>query len=76
MMYDKFKPVELPTELNENSRKTRRAPDKRLPADKLVLGVWDGKHARAYPLDILERAGVIHDTANGQPRLVLWYGPT
>ncbi len=42
----------------------------------MVLGVWDGKHARAYPLDVLEKAGVIHDTAKGQPRLVLWYGPT
>src|SRR5262249_10958056 len=31
---------------------------------------------RAYPLDVLEKAGVIHETANGQPRLVLWYGPT
>ena len=75
-MYEKYKPVDLPTEVNEDSRKSRGPADKRLPADTMVLGVWDGKHARAYPLDVLEKAGVIHDMANGQPRLVLWYGPT
>jgi hypothetical protein len=75
-MYDKYKPVELPTELNEDSLKSRGPADKRLPAETMVLGVWDGKHARAYPLDALEKAGVIHDTADGEPRLVLWYGPT
>jgi hypothetical protein len=75
-MYDKYKPVDLPAEVNEDSRKSRGPADGRLPADTMVLGVWDGKHARAYPLDALEKAGVIHETANGQPRLVLWYGPT
>jgi hypothetical protein len=75
-MYDKYQPVELPTEVNEDSRKSRPPADPRLPADTMVLGVWDGKHARAYPLDVLEKAGVIHDIANGQPRLVLWYAPT
>jgi hypothetical protein len=75
-MDDKYKPVDLPTEVNEDSRKSRGPADKRLPADTMVLGVWDGKQARAYPLDVLEKAGVIHDTANGQPRVVLWYGPT
>jgi hypothetical protein len=76
MMYDKYKPTDLPTTLNEDSRKSRGAADGRLPADTMVLGVWDGRHARAYPLDALEKAGVIHETADGQPRLVLWYGPT
>jgi hypothetical protein len=61
-MYDKYKPVDLPTEVNEDSRKSRTSPDKRLPADTVVLGVWDGKHARAYPLDALEKAGVVHET--------------
>jgi hypothetical protein len=75
-MYDKYKPVDLPTEVNEDSRKSRRPTDERLPADTMVLGVWDGKHARAYPLDALEKAGVVHETVDGQPRLVLWYGPT
>jgi hypothetical protein len=75
-MYDKFNAVEMPTEVDEDSRKSRAPVDKRLPADTIVLGVWDGHGARAYPLDVLEKAGVIHETANGQPRLVLWYGPT
>jgi hypothetical protein len=75
-MVDQYKPVELPTVVQGDSRKSRGPADARLPADMMVLGVWDGKHARAYRLDDLEKAGVIHDTANGQPRLVLWYGPT
>src|SRR5262249_37823537 len=75
-MYDKYKPVDLPTVVTEDSRKSRRPADGRLPADTMVLGVWDGQQARAYPLDLLEQAGVIHDPANGQPRVVLWYGPT
>jgi hypothetical protein len=75
-MSDKFQAVELPTEVNEGSRTSRGPVDRRLPADTMVLGVWDGHGARAYPLDVLEKAGVIHETANGQPRLVLWYGAT
>jgi hypothetical protein len=75
-MYDKFKPVELPADVNEDSSKSRGPADGRLPADTMVLGVWDGKQARAYPLDVLEKSGVIHDTGNGRPRVVFWYGPT
>ena len=76
MMYDKYKPVELPREVNEDSRRTRGTVDKRLPADTPVLGVWDGKQAIAYPLDSLAKAGVIHDLAHGQPRVLFWYEPT
>jgi len=75
-MHDEFKPVELPTIVHADSRKSRGTTDERLPADTPVLGVWDGKQARAYPIEALEKAGVIHDMAGGQPRLVLWYGPT
>jgi hypothetical protein len=75
-MYDKYKPVELPSEVNADSRRSRGRADGRLPADTMVLGVWDGHQARAYPIDALEKAGVIHETVNGQPRIVLWYGPT
>jgi hypothetical protein len=75
-MEDQFRPVELPTAVHQDSVKSRGPADARLPADTPVLGVWDGKHARAYPLDVLEKAGVIHETANGQPRIVFWYGPT
>ena len=75
-MYDKSEPAELPTAVNEDSRRRRPAPDARLPADAQVLGIWDGTHARAYPIDVLEKVGVIHEIAGGQPRIVLWYGPT
>jgi len=76
LMYDKYKPVVLPTEANEDSRRSRGLLDRRLPADTMVLGVWDGTGTRAYPLDELEKVGVVHETFNGQPRLVLWYGST
>jgi hypothetical protein len=75
-MYDKYRPVDLPAGVNEDSRKSRGPADPRLPADTMVLGVWDGKHARAYPLEALAKAGVVHETVDGQPRLVLWHGPT
>jgi hypothetical protein len=75
-MFDKYKPVELPTAVNEDSRKSRGPADKRLPADTMVLGVWDGRHARAYPLDVLAKAGVLYDTVKDQPRVIFWYGPT
>jgi len=75
-MYDKYQPVELPTVLHEDSVMSRGPADPRLPADTPVLGVWDGRQARAYPLEVLQKEGVIHETANGQPRLVLWYAPT
>lgn len=76
MMYDKYKPVDLPTEVNEDARKSRGPPDTRLPADAMVLGVWDGSRARAYPLDELAKVGVVHETFDDQPRLVLWYDAT
>jgi len=71
-MFEQYKPVELPTELNEDSVKSRGPADKRLPADTPVLGVWDGKQARAYPLDVLKKAGVVHEPG----RVVFWYEPT
>jgi len=75
-MYDKYKPTALESSVNDDSLRTRSRADPRLAPDTMVLGVWDGTHARAYPLDALEKAGVIHDSSNGVPRIVLWYGPT
>jgi hypothetical protein len=71
-MFEKYQPVELPTGVSEDSRKSRGPTDGRLPADTIVLGVWDGKQARAYPLDAVVKAGVVHEPG----RVVLWYGPT
>src|SRR5262245_28821390 len=71
-MFEKYQAVELPTKLNEDSVKSRGPIDRRLPADTMVLGVWDGKQARAYALDALRKAGVVHEPG----RVVFWYEPT
>ncbi|HSU67366.1 MAG TPA: DUF3179 domain-containing (seleno)protein, partial [Tepidisphaeraceae bacterium] len=77
MMYDKYKPLDLPTGLNRDSVTSRGTPDPRLAPDTEVLGVFDGKNARAYPIDVLAKAGVIHDQVEGgSPRVVLWYAAT
>jgi hypothetical protein len=73
-MFDKYKPVELPTEINEESRKSRPPADKRLPADAPVLGVWTGKHARAYPAEAVEKAVLLEDKLNDKTSYVLWQG--
>src|SRR5260221_14199311 len=53
------------------------AADSRLAPDTEVLGGWDGKNARAYPIEALAKAGVIHDQIDGGlPRIVLWYSAT
>jgi hypothetical protein len=76
-MYDKYQPVDLPAKDTNDSRQSRPAKgDNRLSADRLVLGVADGKQARAYPLDVVAKAGLIREEVGGQPRVVLWYGPT
>jgi hypothetical protein len=75
-MYDKYKPVELPTSLQKDSLKSRGPVDKRLPADTLVLGVAEGKSSRAYPLDALAKKGLIQDKLAGRPVVILWYGQT
>ena len=75
-MYDKYKPTELSSAPNADSVQSRAPADPRLPADAMVLGVWDGVQARAYPMDAVEKAGVIHDLASGRPRVVLWHAPT
>jgi hypothetical protein len=75
-MFEKYQPVELPTAVNASSRKSRSRPDKRIPADSRILGVREGKFARAYPLEVLAKKGLIHDRLDGQPVVVLWNGPT
>src|SRR5262249_45995390 len=75
-MFDKYKPPKLPTSLNDDSRKSPGPADRRLAADAAVLGVFDGKQARAYPLDALGKAGLIEETVDGKARVVLWHGPT
>jgi hypothetical protein len=75
-MFAKYQPVELPTQTNEDSRKSRVPGDKRLPEDTLVLGVAAGQGSRVYPLTALAKVGLLREEVEGAPRVVLWYGPT
>jgi hypothetical protein len=71
-MFDKYKPVELPEKDDPDSVKSRGKPDPRLKADAQVLGVWTGKTARAYPVELLEKSGVLNEDVDGEPLVVLW----
>src|SRR5262249_17815902 len=73
-LFDKSQPVELSAPENADSRRSRGPADPRLPVDTPVLGVWDGQRARAYPLDAAAKTSLLHDTLDGKPCLVLWYG--
>jgi hypothetical protein len=76
-MFDKYQPMELSDKVNDASRKSRPArADNRLAADALVLGVRDDKHMRAYPQDVLAKAGLVREEVGGRPWVILWYGPT
>jgi hypothetical protein len=75
-MFDKYQPVELPAAANKDAQASRGPADKRLPADTAVLGVWTGKSARAYPLDVLAKAGLIAENIDGKRYVVLWQPKT
>jgi hypothetical protein len=77
-MSDKHQAVGLPTRVHHDSCASRGPLDKRLPSTAPVLGVVEreGAHARAYPIDLLARSGLLRDTVNGQARILLWHGPT
>jgi RNA polymerase sigma factor (sigma-70 family) len=76
LMLDKHQPVGLPTRVHHDSCSSRGTFDKRLAGTTPVLGVVEGTHARAYPVDRLARAGLLRDTVNRRPRILLWYGAT
>ncbi|HMF14015.1 MAG TPA: DUF3179 domain-containing (seleno)protein [Gemmataceae bacterium] len=75
-MFDKYKPVELPTAINDDSKKSRPTADDRLAADAPVLGVWTGKEARAYPAEAVEKAVLLEDKLDGRTCYVLWQAKT
>jgi hypothetical protein len=75
-MFDKYKPVELPTTINEDSRKSQLPADKRLAAEAPVLGLWMGKQARAYPAAAVEHAVLLEDKVDGKTIYVLWHAKT
>lgn len=71
-MLPNFQPLELPTETNEDSRKSRGPSDNRLAADELVLGIWTGKSAKAYPVSWIGMCGFAMDVVDGEPIALLW----
>jgi hypothetical protein len=75
-MFDKYQPLELPTKTDADSQKSRPPADERLPADTPVLGVFDGKNARAFPLDRLAKIGVLNYWVNDSRIVILWNAPT
>src|SRR5207244_2435025 len=60
-MFDKYQPVEAPQKAHADSLRSRGTADKRLPADRVVLGVRGDKEARAYPIDVVVAAGLVTD---------------
>jgi hypothetical protein len=73
-MFDKYQAVELATTPNADSVKSRGPVGER--AEEAILGVVEGKSARAYPLKSLAREGLIRETVGGKDRVVLWFPPT
>jgi hypothetical protein len=71
-MFDKYKAVDLPAGGSEGARKSRGRLDARLPAETLVLGVYEKGKATAYRLPGEERSWIHKD----KDRVVLWCGPT
>jgi hypothetical protein len=75
-MYDKYQPVELPTKPDSDSLKSRVKPDPRLDPETPVLGVQVNGKTKAYPLTVLEKAGVFNDTLGGEEIVLFWFAPT
>src|SRR5262249_51671984 len=75
-MFPKYKAVELPPGPGTDSVKSRGPVEKRLRADTRVLGVVEGNHARAYPLDMEADGGLISERAAGHKRVIFWHRPT
>ena len=71
-MFEKYQPIELPVAMHEGSRKSRGPVDERLAEATPVLGLVQGKSARAYPLALLSKRGIITDELDGAPVVVLW----
>ena len=71
-MFDKYRPVELPTETEPDSVKSRGTTDPRLSAGESVLGVSAGNASRAYPISMVAKEGFVRDELGGAPIVVLW----
>jgi hypothetical protein len=71
-MFEKYQPVDLTAAKNVDAAQSRGKPDPRMKENDLVLGAWLQGIARAYPIDVLEKHGMIKDTVAGQTVVVLW----
>jgi len=71
-MFDKYQPVELSDRSSKDAQRSRGRIDARMPAEALVLGVYDDGKATAYPLADTDRSW----THSDKGRVVLWCGAT
>lgn len=76
-MFEKYRPVALPTAETAQSVGTRLPSDPRLPAATEVVGLWLNDHPRAYPTAELEKTGgLLTDIVAGHPVVVFWHPST
>ncbi len=75
-MFPKYTPVDLPAGPNTDAQASRGPVDRRLPGETAVLGVWTGRSARAYPLDTIDKAGMITEEIDGKRCVILWQPKT
>jgi hypothetical protein len=79
-MFDKYQSAAVSAKASAEGRKTRGPADARLPAESLVLGVFDGGKAIAYPMPPMRKSPNVQAPAAylhaEKDRLILWYRPT
>ena len=71
-MFDKYQPVSLTAKDHPDSVRSQGTSDPRGKKTQEVLGVWTGKSARSYPIDVLAKRGFVQDVLDGEPLVVLW----
>lgn len=80
-MFEKYKPVELPTKPQDDSIRSRDKADPTLPADEMVLGIYKGGRARPHAHRIADLAtkgkyAVVSDRFEcGNSIVIFWDGP-
>jgi hypothetical protein len=70
-MFDKYQAKPLPADGRDASRRSLGKADPRLPDDEMVLGVANGKLARAYRLKDLEEQPFIREKVGAKAWVVL-----
>jgi hypothetical protein len=75
-MFDKYQPTALSPRFEQGAAKSLGPIDKRLLPEQPVLGVFSGGEARAYPLELVAKKGLIEDQLGAGRCVVLWFEPT